>query len=445
VNQRLESFEVTDETWKPNLDATNRSEELVLILAFSGGGTRAAALSYGVLEALDEIEVPAPGHIGNVVSAEGSHTLLDEIDAITSVSGGSFTSAYYGLHGRDMFDDFKEKFLYHNVQRALAARLLLPSNWVRLASPTFGRSEMAEEYYDKLLFQGATFGDLLTRNSPALLIQATDVVDGIHFAFTPYYFALICSDLAEFPLSRAVTASSAFPGAFSTVRLHNYAGTCGFEEEEWITEALEKEDLWSRTFHTASHLHTYHDPEKKKYIQLMDGGISDNIGLRNPLGVMAARGEVRQTLEDLGIDEARRVVFIVVNAEGKSSNPWGVTNVGPTLGAMLNVLSSIMISSYNYETMELLESYIEKWSAENRNLDKGELPIEFYAINVGFRAIRDEDERKYFQNIPTSFGLQRNSVDDLREVARKILYASPQLQKLVSDLGGAIPSSESKE
>jgi NTE family protein len=304
---------------------------------------------------------------------------------------------------------------------------------------------VAEEYYDKLLFDGATFGDLWARNSPALFIQATDVVDGIHFAFSPYYFALICSDLAEFPISRAVTASSAFPGAFSTVRLHNYAGTCGFEEGEWLTEALEEEDLWSRNFHTASQLQTYRDPEKKKFIHLMDGGISDNIGLRNPLSMMAIRGGARQALEDIGIDKATRVAFIVVNAEGKTSNPWGITNAGPTLVAMLGVSSSVMISSYNFETMELLRTYIEKWSAENRSLEKGETPIEFYAVNVGFRAISDDEERNYFNNIPTSFSLPKKSVDDLREVARKLLYESPQFKELVNDLGGSVPTSGKQE
>ena len=76
-----------------------------VVLAFSGGGTRAAAFSYGVLEKLRD----------TVVEVEGQPTrLLDLVDVITSVSGGSYTAAYYGLFGDRIFDDFSSRFLYRN-------------------------------------------------------------------------------------------------------------------------------------------------------------------------------------------------------------------------------------------------------------------------------------------------------------------------------------------
>src|SRR5690348_6818842 len=57
------------------------SHQNLVILAFSGGGTRAAAFSYGVLEALRRIEIEG---------AQGRRIrMLDEVDAITGVSGGS--------------------------------------------------------------------------------------------------------------------------------------------------------------------------------------------------------------------------------------------------------------------------------------------------------------------------------------------------------------------
>ena len=59
-------------------------KENLVILAFSGGGTRAAAFSYGVLEELRRTEL---------VTGKGKRVrLLDEVDVITGVSGGSFTA-----------------------------------------------------------------------------------------------------------------------------------------------------------------------------------------------------------------------------------------------------------------------------------------------------------------------------------------------------------------
>src|SRR5271170_7703034 len=56
--------------------------ENLVILAFSGGGTRADAFSYGVLEALRRTEL--------VGSMGRKSRWLDSVDVINGVSGGSF-------------------------------------------------------------------------------------------------------------------------------------------------------------------------------------------------------------------------------------------------------------------------------------------------------------------------------------------------------------------
>ncbi len=134
------------------------SDELILYLTFSGGGTRASAFSYGVLEELRNTEVTINGQ---------KQMLLNQVDAISGVSGGSFTAVYYGLFGDRIFDDFEQKFLKKNVQGGLIRRLLLrPDNWVRLSSPFFQRSDLAAEYYDKILFEKKTFRDMAASERP---------------------------------------------------------------------------------------------------------------------------------------------------------------------------------------------------------------------------------------------------------------------------------------
>src|SRR5262245_33299491 len=71
--------------------AQQKNKDNLVVLAFSGGGTRAAAFSYGVLEFLRRTEITGP--LGNKVR------LLDAVDVITGVSGGSFTALAYGLYG----------------------------------------------------------------------------------------------------------------------------------------------------------------------------------------------------------------------------------------------------------------------------------------------------------------------------------------------------------
>ena len=89
---------------------------------------------------------------------------------------------------------------------------MAPWNLVRLPSPSFSRTELAAEYYDHLLFKGATYADIMAQpGRPFLCVNATDVASGARFEFTQDEFDLIQSDLSQFPVSHAVAASSALP------------------------------------------------------------------------------------------------------------------------------------------------------------------------------------------------------------------------------------------
>lgn len=139
----------------------------LVILAFSGGGTRAAAFSYGVLEFLRRTEVVGP---------KGDKTrLLDAVDIITGVSGGSFTALAYGLYGDKLFDDYEKRFLKRDVQGELISRVMNPTYWGALWSTGWGRSELAAQLYDEILFNGATFADLERGDGPFIITTATDI------------------------------------------------------------------------------------------------------------------------------------------------------------------------------------------------------------------------------------------------------------------------------
>jgi NTE family protein len=423
--------------FQSKMSSPDKSDELFLILSFSGGGTRAAALSYGILEALDQVGIPAPKGISDSQKPPVKHTLLDEVDLITGVSGGSLTAAYYGLHGRDALTDYREKVLLQNLQVGLIRTMINPVNWFRLWSPRFGRSDIAQEYYDNMIFHGATLGDLASGKGPAVDILATDSNDGIVFPFIPSQFALICSDFEKFPLARAIAASAAFPGALTPVILKNYAGECAYKEPEWMTSALAKPDPTSRIYYKALMTKTYLDPETKPYIHLIDGGVSDNLGVRNIVETIAAMGGIRGIMEKQKITGDRKLVFIIVDAQTQESKRWRLVDKIPGLGAILGASSTIMINKYNFETIDLLRRYAEEWT---REIDTdGKKNIEIYIVHVSFDSLPDKAEREYFQDIPTALTLPEKQVDKLRKVAGKLLYAQEPFTRLVKDLGGSMP------
>ena len=149
--------------------------ETLLLLAFSGGGTRAAAFSYGVLEELRRTPVVIDGRQAR---------MLDQIDAISSVSGGSFTALAYALYGERLFEVFEPRFLKRNVEHGLITDLTNPFNWPPMMLGSFTRSDLAARYYDEILFNGATFGDLASKPGPLVVASSTEFASGYRFTFT---------------------------------------------------------------------------------------------------------------------------------------------------------------------------------------------------------------------------------------------------------------------
>jgi NTE family protein len=146
-----------------------QSDDLLPVLAFSGGGMRAAAMGYGVLEELRRTEVTIDGK---------KRRLLDEVDVISAISGGTLPAVYYGLRGEATFDEFDAKVLSRDLEMALVRRILTPTNWFRLPSSDFNRSDLFAEIYDETVFGGATFGDLKAARGPFVLVHGTDVTTG---------------------------------------------------------------------------------------------------------------------------------------------------------------------------------------------------------------------------------------------------------------------------
>ena len=103
---------------RPTLDDT------VVAVTFSGGGTRAAAFSYGVLQGFDEMRVDDGGR---------AMSLLDQLDFVSGVSGGSVLAAYYGLKKRAAMADFEAAFLASPMARkALQTDLKRPQSGERV-------------------------------------------------------------------------------------------------------------------------------------------------------------------------------------------------------------------------------------------------------------------------------------------------------------------------
>ncbi|MDT8287750.1 MAG: patatin-like phospholipase family protein [Elusimicrobiales bacterium] len=426
-----------------NLSATDNTDSLFVILSFSGGGTRAGALSYGVMEKLRD----------TVIRVDGvPRRLLDEVDVISSVSGGSFTAAYYGLFGEEIFATYEQAFLYRDIQGQLFAELMSPRNWFRLASPTYGRIEVAAELYDREIFAGKTFDTLIERQRrPFIMLNATDISLGSQFIFHQAQFDLLCSDLGGVKVARAVAASSDFPLAFSPLAINNYAGSCSFREPPWIGQA--EKDLLSnpRRFRRAQQARSYLDAARRPYIHLLDGGVSDNIGLRGPLTAIRANDWQWNIMNRVNRGLIDRIVVITVDAKTLPSTRFDRSASPPGAIPVLETISTVPMENYSFDTVQQLRDIFRQWNRDQEvvsacrdilhdNCPGAGLPfpparrVQLYNIYIGFERIADAERRSYFQHMATSFHLPAQQVDDLRAIAGTLLDESEEFQRLRRDM-----------
>ncbi|MEP0133361.1 MAG: patatin-like phospholipase family protein [Eudoraea sp.] len=215
-------------------------------LSLSGGGYRATVYHLGTLRKLKELD------------------LLQHIDVISTNSGGSITGALYGLYGQD-FDKF-EIFLLRGVKKSVIKQILMSRfflipaliifllllsmvgllftgvSWIVLIMliaiiivilyfqfDLFPFSKIIQQAYDKFFFHGKTLSSI--KDKVKLAINSTNAETGTLFTFSkqkmndssyrypkdggkPIYF-----DHDNFPISRAVAASTCVPFIFTPVKI----------------------------------------------------------------------------------------------------------------------------------------------------------------------------------------------------------------------------------
>lgn len=433
-----------------NLARGDNSDALFVIVTFSGGGTRAAALAYGVLEALRDTHITWQGR---------RVRLLDEVDVISSISGGSFPAAYYALRGPKIFDEFPDRFLYRDIQGDLVGLALTPTNWLKLAASSYGRSDLAAEFYDREVFGGGTYAEVIARNRrPFVVLNATDMSTGQPFPFLQDQFDLLCSDLARVPLARAAASSSAFPGGLTALTFRNYAGGCGYTQPRWV--ALAAADHASRvnprrTARAEARLSLAAPGPARPYLHLTDGGVADNLGLREPLAAIASTDHPWSVLRLMNRQQVSKLVVIVVNAATSPATGRDATPDVPGLIDTLTTAATVPLDNYSFDTVELLQKTLAEFNADARIVDgcnrlsaaKGaqcalHLPaphaVELYPVQVAFEYLAAREERAGFKNLPTTFALPRATIDRLRAVGRRLLGEDPQFRNLLQALGGCL-------
>ena len=371
-----------------------------------------------------------------VKSGRQAGNLLENIDLVYGVSGGSLLAAYFALQGADVIPKFENDFLKKNFQSEVINQILSFSNLPRLTSPQFGRGDLLQEQLNLALYRNATFADLAhKRKGPFAVISATDMNIGQKITFTQEFFDSLCLNLNDLEIARAVAASSSVPLIFSPLTLNNNGGNCNYTIPELaILEASESDGgLKSKNIEEVKNiLSLYQNSKERPFIHLVDGGLTDNLGLSSLTDIYDVMGQekiYRKALES-GL---KRIVVINVNAQNEVTSEIDQSADVPGVTDVVNTIINVPIDRNTQITLRRFREFAEQW---NKNMRKIPAPdrVELHFVSLSLKDLPESPLRKEVLNISTSFYLPASDVNKLKRAAQILLENSTEYRTMLKAL-----------
>ncbi|HEY5627683.1 MAG TPA: patatin-like phospholipase family protein [Nitrospira sp.] len=365
----------TAASWK--LTELERKDGRFVALAISGGGSRAANFGAAVMLELQQ------------------RHLLEQVDIISGVSGGTLPAVYYGLGEKAgaFTEPAIREALGYDFQASWIRRWFLPHNIFRYWLSDFTRSDIMVQVFNNRLYHEATFADL--QPHPKILLNATIHNDNARFTFTDDRFVGLHSILARYRVANAVNASSAFPGAFQDVTLQWYI-------------------------------------EPPQYVHLYDGGPIDNLGVQAVLEYL--NGNLLGT--SLNRLFPKGCVVIVIDATPASEHPE--LYQGQSSRSFIDYfVDTNALDAMDAMLMESRRSLLDKMGIPVGSLDRemrGRLPLNdphqcgCEVRHIALRQLRNTAETDAEETladrvtqIKTKFWVSEEEQNDLFEAAKVLM------------------------
>jgi NTE family protein len=434
VNEKLTTGEINVE--RRSIEPSDSRP--IIVVSFSGGGSRAAALGWNVLKELREIRYQ---------DGVQPRSLLDDVRVVSSVSGGSTIAAWFGLHGPGALDGFEPFLVKDNVQGLVWASLN-PFAWLGHWFRGGSRTDFVVSMFEDELYHGKKMSELNKPGKPFVILNTTDMAGGEIFSFRPDMFNAICSDLEAMPISIAVATSADVPIVFAPTAMRNYSATdCPWSQPPaWVQMKLRStyEPYLNlpvyRDARYLSDLHRTFDEYRFRdiqYLYLVDGGLADNSGGHSLLSTVQSPSDPAGILRLLNRRQVKRLVIIMVNAQSdpvpgeyKSADRPGILSMFDSVtGVPINSATAGSIGQVN-DALAQIYQFATQQGAQVFNV-----LVDFDQFRVPEQAkLRDQ-----VKAVPTSWTISAQDREVLKESATALLHQHPCFQNLLIQLGVDAP------
>jgi NTE family protein len=428
----------------------------LVVLTFSGGGSRAAALAAALVERLNNLHYTAGGE---------TRALASDIAVVSSVSGGSVYAADLGLNGPSHATSFMRRIQDFDGIGWLVRRALDPFTWLSLQFEGQTRINLQQEMLEGLLQTHATMAALNQPGHHLTMLNATDMVAGQVFTFDRSTLDDLCFDYDRVPVSLGVNASAAVPIAFTPVLLRDdsylSSGCPGqrnahlpykvplqlaggpYANLETFRIARYRQSLRNETVREGGGTDEIPPYRTPVYLRLVDGGVADNSGLTALRRALLAVGAPADIGRLAAQGRLRRLVVISVNARPDPKSNLDTSPQYTGVLTMADAISGALINSASSYSAAVFQDFISLLINDRDTLVRqGQTQANFavYPITIDFDQLpnataKERDEQQRVKNIATSWTLQPGDVALLDHVAGELLWRHPCFRLLVSDMG----------
>jgi predicted acylesterase/phospholipase RssA len=383
TNEKIGDGE-TNKGVKAAYKVENRPEsnrDALVILALSGGGSRAAVFSSSAMLLLDQLKI------------QNKSTILKEVDVISSVSGGSLPAAYYAI-SRDSEQEGDPQDRIWNQQAVnevmamdyigrWVANFFWPRNILYYWFTAYNRSDiMATTFADNFLDSRIYGTDYMFKDirpdRPSLVINSTNGTTGKNFGelftFTTASFDDLHSNLGEYELARAVMASACFPAVFNYMHLRDFTS------------------------------------EDEKFVHIFDGGNNDNLGLRSTFAILMN-----------SLNDYQTIILILVDTYTQGGG-IGETSPDGRRGPLDFIADTNFIDSFDCLLSRNRENLIQnginffEWLKNNLQKD-----VMFYHLKFDNLSNGNKDLYRRVNNIKTDFQIDESDASDLRQASAALV------------------------
>lgn len=279
--------------YKSVQERPEQQSDLAVAMAISGGGSRAACFGIGIMLGLEEVML------------EAGRDALDEVDYISTVSGGGFAGGAYisARYEHDFFNrsepfrlkNYVERQIREDLARSYMATLIAGNFNPRLWFSYVDDGDALEKTIDDHVL-GYRRRKKVRNNAPSITLG--DLFIPAEETRTPVRYPM---HITNSTVINTITTFPFTPDILDHYRVNGYTHRLRIIQEDEIDPfevplavGIKSSGSFPALISNTTLRSSYHP--KRKYLHLFDGGVSDNIGYETALHILRQDAAPRKAL-----------------------------------------------------------------------------------------------------------------------------------------------------